>query len=50
MSQRNTCKEEMEMNFTAHLFSSTVFEFIARVADCDYEGKLLENKVGRALQ
>lgn len=50
MSQKNTGKEEMEMNFTVHLFISTVFEFIARVADCDYEAKLLENKLGRALQ
>lgn len=31
------------MNFTV-LFISTVFEFIVRVADYDYEARLLENK------
>lgn len=49
MSQINT-QEEMEMNLTVHLFNSTVFEFIERVVDCDYEARLLESKIGRAVQ
>lgn len=31
-----------------HLFISTAFILIARVADCDHEAKLLENRLSKA--